>query len=127
MTRSRPPARRLVAAAFVLAALLAGAVVGSVATASNSLPAGTLGQGSSVTSAYAISSIAYTLNVDSPQNIDQVAFTISPATARVVKAQLYDAGPWYSCSNSSGSVTCATTSPQESASTAANLTVVATQ
>jgi hypothetical protein len=118
--------RALVASA-VFAALLTGAIAGRVSTASNTVPAGTVGQGSSVTSTYAISAIAYTLNIDSPQNIDQIAFTISPTTARVVKARLYDAGPWYSCTNTSGSVTCATTSPQGSATAAANLTVVATQ
>jgi hypothetical protein len=101
--------------------------VGRVATASNTVPAGTVGQGSSVTSTYAISSIVYTLNIDSPQNIDQVAFTISPTNARVVEARLFNAGSWYTCTNTSGSVTCATTSPQGSASTAVNLTVVATQ
>ena len=126
MRRGRPT-RRLVAAFLVLAALLGGVVAGKVATASNTVPAGKVGQGSSATSTYTISSIAYTLNANRPQNIDQVAFTISPTTARVVKARLFNAGSWYSCTNTSGSVTCATTSPQGSATTAANLTVVATQ
>jgi hypothetical protein len=118
---------RALAASLVLAGLLAGAVVGRVATAASTVPAGSLGEGSSVTGTYAISSIAYTLNANSPQNIDQVAFTISPTTARVVTARLYNAGPWYACTNTAGSVTCATTSPQGSATTAAQLTVVATQ
>lgn len=125
MRRTRPT--RLVAASFVVAALLGGAIAGRVATASTSVPNGNLGQGSSATSAYTISSIAYTLSVNSPQNIDQVSFTISPTTARVVRVRLFNAGSWYSCTNTSGSVTCATTSPQGSASTAANLSVVATQ
>ena len=103
---------RALAASLVLTGLLGGAVVGRVATAASMVPAGTLGQGSSVTSTYAISSIAYTLNADNPQNIDQVAFTISPTTARVVTARLYNTGPWYACTNTSGTVTCATTSPQ---------------
>ena len=127
MRRAQRFSERALAGSLVLAALLAGAAAGRVSTASNTVPAGTVGQGSSVTSTYAISAIAYTLNINSPQNIDQIAFTISPTTARVVKARLYDAGPWYACTNTSGSVTCATTSPQGSATTAANLTVVATQ
>jgi hypothetical protein len=119
--------RRPLAAGLVIGALLVGAIAGKAATASNTVPTGTVGQGSAAASPYTVSSVSYSLNANSPQNIDQVAFTISPATPRVVKAQLYGGGPWYSCSNSAGSVTCATTSPQGSASTASNLLVVATQ
>jgi hypothetical protein len=125
--RSTSQTRRLVAAGLILGALAVGAAAGRAATASNTTPVGTVGQGSAATTPYTVSGIAYTLNANSPQNIDRVSFTISPATPRVVKARLYNAGPWYSCANSAGAVTCATTSPQGSASTAATLTVVATQ
>ena len=119
--------RRFATAGLVTVALLVGGVAGKAATASNTIPVGTVGQGSAAATPYTVSAVAYTLNINSPQSIDQVAFTISPTSPRVVKAQLFSGGPWYSCTNSSGSVTCATTSPQGSASTAANLLVVATQ
>jgi hypothetical protein len=112
---------------LVLLAVLAGALLGQVATASNTVPAGRVGQGSQATSAYAISSISYTLDVNNPRDVAQVSFTISPATARVVNARLFNAGSWYTCTNSSGSVTCATTAPVLAATSANNLTVVATQ
>lgn len=113
--------------ALVLLAVLVGALLGQVATASNTVPTGLVGQGSHVTSAYAISSVSYTLDVNNPQNVAQVSFTISPSTPRVVTARLFNAGSWYTCSNSSGSVTCATTAPAVAATSANNLTVVATQ
>jgi hypothetical protein len=127
MKRPSSHTRRLVAAGLVLGALAAGGAAGRAATSSNTVPAGKVGQGSAATTPYTVSGISYTLNANSPQNIDQVAFTISPANPRVVKAQLFSGGPWYSCANSAGAVTCATTSPQGSAATAATLTVVATQ
>ena len=119
--------RRLVALVLVLGALLAGSALGKVSTASNTVPAGTLGQGSTATSTYTVSAVQYTLNTNSPQLIDAVSFTISPSNPRVVKAQVVSGGSWYSCVNTSGSVTCTTTSPQANVSTAHNLTVVASQ
>ena len=119
--------RRFVAIGLLMGALLVGGVLGKVATASNTVPAGTVGQGSAATSPYTISGVGYTLNASSPQLIDQVAFTISPTTARVVEAQLVSGSSWYSCTNTSGSVTCATTAPQANVSTANTLTVVASQ
>lgn len=127
MTRTRLPVRRGIAAAIVIAALCAGAIAGKIATAANTVPTGTVGQGSSTTARYAISGVSYTLDVNNPQDVSQVAFTISPTNPRVVKARLFNAGSWYTCSNSSGAVTCATTSPAVPATSANNLTVVATQ
>lgn len=118
---------RLVPLALLLLTVLVGAVIGRVATAANTVPAGLAGQGSQATSAYAISGVSYTLDVNNPQNVSQVTFTISPTNPRVVKARLFNAGSWYTCSNSSGTVTCATTSPAVPATSANNLTVVATQ
>lgn len=118
---------RLVTLALVLLAVLAGAVLGRAATAGNTVPTSLAGQGSQATSAFAISGVSYTLDVNNPRNVAQVSFTISPSNARVVEARLFNAGSWYSCSNSSGSVTCATTSPALAATSANNLTVVATQ
>lgn len=119
--------KRIVALSLVLLALLAGSALGKVSTASNTVPVGTVGQGSTATSTYTVSAVQYTLDTNSPQSINQVAFTISPANPRLLKAQLVSGGSWYSCVNTSGSVTCATTSPQANVSTAHNLTVVASQ
>jgi hypothetical protein len=114
----------------VLAALLVAGVLGSAAyafTASNTVPATTAGSGSGAISGYTVSSVAYNLNATTPTNLDSVAFTIAPTTASVVKIQLAAAGTWYSCTNTSGSVSCNTTSPQATVAGATNLTVVATQ
>lgn len=108
---------------FVAATLAIGTYA---LTASNTVPGSQAGSGSGTISGYTASNVAYTLNSTDPRNIDQVAFTISPTTG-TVKAQLVSGGSWYSCTNSSGSVTCATTSPQATASAADNLTVVAAQ
>ncbi|HEV7132331.1 MAG TPA: hypothetical protein VGN27_01205 [Gaiellaceae bacterium] len=118
---------RAVPIALVLGAVLAGALLGRAATAANTVPAGRVGQGSSATAQYAISGVSYTLDVNNPRNVAQVAFTISPNNPRVIKARLFNAGSWYTCSNSAGAVTCATTAPAVAATSANNLTVVATQ
>jgi hypothetical protein len=118
---------RFVVVSLVTLSLLVGGLAGRAATASNAVPAGKVGQGSAATSPYTISGVSYTLNASRPQRIDQVAFTINPTTPRIVKAQLVSGSSWYACTNVSGSVTCTTTSPQASVTTANNLTVVATQ
>ena len=112
--------------------LLAAAVAAVVApaayafTASNTVPGTSAGSGSGAISGYTVSNVSYTLNAANPQNVDQVAFTIAPTTGPV-KAQLVSGGAWYSCVNSAGSVTCATTSPQATAAAVDQLTVVAAQ
>jgi hypothetical protein len=95
--------------------------------ATNTVPGSTAGAGSGAISGYTISNIAYTLNTTTPTNLDQVAFTITPTAASTVKVQLASGGPWYSCANSAGSITCNTTSPQATAAAATQLTVVASQ
>lgn len=95
-------------------------------TASNTVPNTAAGQGTGTVSGYSVSSIGYTLNASTPSNIDAVTFTITPSTATTVKAQLAAGGTWYACTNTAGSVSCATTSPQLTAATAATLDVVAT-
>ena len=113
----------------LIGTLAAVAVVagGSYAfTASNTVPTTQAGQGTGTVSGYTVSAVGYTLNASTPTNIDAVTFTISPAPATTVKAQLVAAGTWYSCVNTAGSVSCATTSPQMTVATAATLNVVAT-
>ncbi len=111
----------IAAAAAALSSLAAYAF-----TAANTVPTSNAGSGSGTISGYTVSNVSYTLNATNPQNVDQVAFTISPTTG-TVKVQLVSSGSWYSCSNSSGSVTCATTSPQATAAGVNQLTVVAAQ
>src|SRR5260221_7994737 len=118
---------RLLPIVLVVLAVLAGAMLGRAATAANTVPTGRLGQGSQATAAYTISAISYSLDVTNPRNVAQVAFTVSPSTARVVTARLNNAGSWYACTNTAGSITCATTAPAIAATSATNLTVVATQ
>jgi hypothetical protein len=115
--------RRAMLISAVLAVVLS--IGGYAFTASNTVPNASLGQGANVISGYTVSSVAYNLNASTPSNVDSVSFTISPAAATSVKIQLAAAGSWYSCTNTSGSVSCATTSPQATASAASSLNVVA--
>jgi hypothetical protein len=117
--------RRAVVAAGALVAVLS--VSGYAFTASNTVPNASLGQGSNTISGYTVSAVAYNLNASTPTNLDSVTFTISPATATSVKVQLAAAGSWYTCTNTTGSVSCPTTSPQATAATATALNVVASQ
>jgi len=123
LRRARGRSLRL-ATALVVAGVIG---VGTYAyTASNSVPATQAGEGATAISGYTTSGVQYTLNGTDPTKIDAVTFTISPTTG-TVKAQLVSAGSWYSCTNSSGTVSCATTSPQATVTTANQLTVVAAQ
>jgi len=114
---------------FALAALIAGITASSAYafTNSNTVPATSAGSGSGAISGYTASNVAYNLDASNPQNIDSVTFTISPTAASTVKIQLASGGSWYSCTNTAGSVSCTTTSPQATAAAATQLTVVATQ
>jgi hypothetical protein len=123
MTFLRRPSRTLIVA--VLALAIGVGVYAYAAT--NTVPGSNAGAGSGTISGYTISNVAYTLNSTTPTNLDQVAFSISPTTTTTVKAQLASGGSWYSCTNSAGSVTCNTTSPQATAAAATQLTVVAAQ
>ena len=117
--------RRVLLFSAVLAVILS--IGGYAFTASNTVPNASLGQGSNTISGYTVSSVAYNLNAGNPANLDSVTFTISPTTASSVKVQLASGGSWYSCTNTSGSVSCATTSPQATAAAATSLNVVASQ
>jgi hypothetical protein len=117
--------RRAVIAAGALVAVLS--VSGYAFTASNTVPNASLGQGSNTISGYTVSAVAYNLNATTPTNLDSVSFTISPAAATSVKVQLVAAGSWYTCTNTAGSVSCPTISPQATAATATALNVVASQ
>lgn len=121
--------RRRTGRKVILIAILIGTLASAAYafTASNTVPATQAGSGNNTISGYTATSVAYTLNATTPTNIDSVAFTISPTTTSAVKVQLAAAGSWYSCVNTSGSVTCATTAPQATVVAATQLTVVAVQ
>ena len=123
MTILHRPSRTLIVA--ILALAIGVGVYAYAAT--NTVPGSNAGSGSGTISGYTVSNVAYTLNATTPTNLDQVAFTIAPTTTSTVKVQLASGGSWYSCSNSAGSVTCNTTSPQATAAAATQLTVVAAQ
>ncbi len=123
-TRRRFGRRALIVACSLVAVL---SVSGYAFTASNTVPNASLGQGSNTISGYTVSSVAYNLNAGTPTNLDSVTFTIAPTTATSVKIQLAAAGTWYTCTNTTGSVSCATTAPQATAALATALNVVASQ
>ena len=113
----------------IVLALVAAALVAPAAyafTASNTVPATTAGTGQGAVTGYTASGITYALDATTPTDVDSVSFSIAPTTG-VVKVQLYPAGSWYSCVNTAGAVSCATTSPQLTAANITQLVVVAAQ
>jgi hypothetical protein len=121
--RRRSGSKLLVVA--VVAGILASAAYAF--TASNTVPTTQAGSGSNSISGYTATAVTYTLNATTPTNIDAVAFTIAPTTTATVKVQLVTGGSWYSCTNTSGAVSCATTAPQVTVLAANTLSVVAVQ
>ena len=97
--------------------------------AANTVPATTAGDGSAAISGYSITGVTYTLNGASPQNVDNVAFTIAPAIAAggVVYAKLRSlSATYFGCTISGGTnVSCATAG--ETAATVNELRVIAAQ
>lgn len=125
--RGNSARRRLVLGTLFLLAAVIGAAFGNGSTNSNTVPAGLVGQASTPITTYTITNVAYALDVNNPRFVGQVTFTISPANPRVVRARFFNAGSWYTCTNAAGSVTCLATAPTVPATSANNLTVVATQ
>lgn len=101
--------RSLVAIPLVALAAALG-TTGWALTASNTVPNSNAGDGTGTVSGYTVSAIAYGLNATTPNNIDTVSFTIAPAAAGTVKAKMD--GNWYTCTNTTGSISCPTTTPQ---------------
>jgi hypothetical protein len=105
-------------------------------TASNTVPATTVGAGAGAVSGYTVTNIHYALNSSTPTNIDSLTFTISPAVPStgtgkvVIAAALSTGGPTnYTCTTDTPgtSVTCPTVSPQLTAALLTGVTVVAAQ
>jgi hypothetical protein len=120
----------------LLVLLLIAAIAATSAYAYTSAVGGVnpplLGSGTSKIDKYTLGTPTYTLDANSPRNLDSVSFTLTGATtSTVVRVRLIDAGgTWYNCDESGAPtiITCATTAPQVTA-VAANgntLTVVAT-
>lgn len=126
--------RTAAGAARQLVVPLAVAFVLSIATyaltASNTVPTSKAGTGATAVSGYTVSAVHYGLNATDPRNVDSVTFTLdtAPPAGATMKVKLNQAGPtFYSCTNSGANLTCATTSPQATAATADELTVVVGQ
>jgi hypothetical protein len=122
----------------LLATLVVVAIGGGVYafTASNTVPATTAGSGAGVVSGYTITNIHYVLDTTTPSNIDSVTFTISPAVPStstgkvVIAAALSSGGPTnYTCTTDTtgANVTCATITPQLTATLLTGITIVAAQ
>jgi hypothetical protein len=109
----------------LLACLVAAGIAAYAFTASNTVPATAAGAGSAAISGYTVSAVSYGLNGSDFSKIDSVSFTLAPAAAGTVKVQLDPSGSWYSCTNTAGSVSCVTTSPQATVAAATQLSVVA--
>jgi hypothetical protein len=119
---------------FAVAAVIA---IGAYAfTASNTVPATTAGAGTGVVSGYTVTSLHYALDATTPSNIDSLTFVISPVVPSagsgkvVISAALSTGGPTtYTCSTDTtgANVTCATTSPQLTATLITGVTVIAAQ
>lgn len=107
---------------FWLAAIAAAAVVSFAGTASTSSLAGTQTPKTSTSAAviggYTVTTVAYTLNANTPANVSAITFKIVAPGAQpsFVRAQPVTGGTFYTCSTVLNGVdydaTCATTSPQ---------------
>lgn len=96
-------------------------------TASNTVPASKAGSGATAVAGYTASAVHYTLNETDPQNIDAVTFTVdtAPPAGATMKVKLVAAATdFYSCTNSTTTVTCVTTSPQATVASADELTAI---
>lgn len=135
MRRTKRFSRAALIALVVGAAALVA--IGAYAfTASNTVPDTNAGAGTADVSGYTVSDVHYTLNATTPTDVDSLSFTVSPAIPAagrgtvVVSVGLTSGGPnSYDCTrNAAGdTVTCATTSPQLTAESVTDLTVVAAQ
>jgi hypothetical protein len=128
------PRKKLGLAVVVAAAIGAGVYA---FTAANIVPATTAGAGNGVVSGYTVTNLHYMLDATTPNNIDSVAFSITPFvpnTGRgkvVIQAALSTGGPnTYSCTTDTtgGLATCPTVTPSQlTAALVTGVTVIAAQ
>jgi len=112
----------------LVAAVLVG--IGLTFTASNTVPDTKAGDGQGTITGYSVASVHYVLNTSDPSKVDSVTFTLdtAPIAGSTIQARLDSAGStWYICTNTGVNVTCNTTSPQATATTANELRVVVAQ
>lgn len=106
--------------------VLAGSigVAGFAFTASNTVPATKAGDGSGAVTGYVASSVHYALNAADPTKADSLTFTLdsAPVAGSTIRAKV--GGNWYSCTNVTVAVTCATTSPAATVVSMTTLEVV---
>ena len=104
--------------------------VGLTFTAANTVPETKAGEGEGTITGYDIASVHYVLNTADPSKVDSVTFTLdtAPVAGSTIQARLQSTGStWYTCTNTGMNVTCNTTSPQATATTANQLRVVIAQ
>ncbi len=111
-------------ATLAMGLAVAGAVLGLAA--SNTVPDSNAGDGSGTVSGYTVSNITYTLNANSPQNVDKVSFQLSPSSAQTVKVSVDSGSTWTDCTLNQGTWTC-DFSPDAPVAPIASLRVVAAQ
>jgi hypothetical protein len=112
---------------FATVFVLSGAIVaGTYAfTAANTVPDTKAGDGAGTVTGYVLSSVHYNLNATNPANIDSVQFTLdsAPVAGSTIKAQLFPAGSWYTCTATGTSATCTTTGATVLAATSLRVVV----
>jgi hypothetical protein len=106
-------------------------------TASNTVPATTVGAGAGAVSGFTVTNLHYSLDATTPANIDSLTFTIAPAVPStgsgkvIIAAALSTGGPTnYTCTTDTAgtTVTCPTITPtQLTAALLTGVTVVAAQ
>ena len=118
----------LLAGAGMAAVIIVGA--GFAFTAANTVPATKGGEGTGSITGYNVASVHYTLNMADPTKVDSATFALdaAPIAGSTVRIRLETSSAnWYSCAFVGVNVTCATTSPAASATTANQLQVVVAQ
>ncbi len=113
-----------------LAIVLVGLILASVGyslAAGNTLPSSQAGDGSGAIQDYSVDNVHFSYNVNNPQIISSVSFTLS-AGARTVRMRLNSGSTWYDCTLSGGtSVTCPINPGINWGTWLASMTVVAVQ
>ena len=110
--------------AILSGALVAIGVAGFAFTAANTVPNNKAGDGSGTVTGYVVSSVHYGLNATDPAKADSVTFTLdsTPVAGSTLKTKV--GATWYTCTNVTTAVTCATTSPQATVAPITSLQVV---
>jgi hypothetical protein len=118
--------RRVLILTAVLAMILAAGAYAYTASINGVSPPN-LGSGTGAIGGYTASNISYTLHTGNPTLLDAVSFNLANSTASSsVQISLDGGTTWYSCTmGTPPAVTCATTSPQATAASATNMTIVA--